>query len=112
MKAIEIMVSDPWEFGTEHGVGPLRCELLSLEGELGPAYAKLADPLTIQNVSCRYVEISTRLVNDLVKDIFEGRLVGANFVFGKDEDAVRSPWSSAKVPFGAVGSVRLLPRVR
>jgi hypothetical protein len=112
VKTIEIIVSDPWEFGTEHGVGPFQCELLSMEGKGGPAYAQLADPITIHKISCRYVEVSPRLACDSLQDVFKGREVGANFVFGKDEDAVRSPWNSSKAPFGAIGSVRMRSRVR
>ena len=105
-RAIEIMVSDPWEFGSEHGVGPFRAGLYRVTPNA--AYACLLEPIVICGVPCRFVKISPRLSNDSIDSLLNGKLLGANFVFGEDDASLSEPWNSAKAPFGGIGSVEIV----
>ena len=106
-KTLEIWVSDPWEFGTEHGVGPFLVEPIGDYGDRGSMYARLHRPLTIDGNVCGFVRIAPRFEPRSLSEAFEGNLVGANFIFCKQPGEPGAPWGPFGPPFAAIGSVAL-----
>jgi hypothetical protein len=108
VKAIEIFVSDPWEFGTEHGVGPFRCMMsVSLRND---AWQKvlLSKPIEIEGKSCDAVWIKARHVSNSLADVFSGGEIAANFVFSSsDSERDGGEGTGFPGPFAAIGSIRL-----
>lgn len=76
-KKIEIIVSDPWEFGTIHGTGPFLAEVLK-EKDNEALLIKLDKALEFEQVQCQYFVASPRLEGDSISDIPRGKTVGCN----------------------------------
>lgn len=104
---LELLVSDPWAFGTEHGVGPFSCRLVSLGGERGSGYAELLQPIVIDGVACRYVRLKPRWVGDSLRSVLDGREIPADFIFSSDMPDIKAPFEPFHSPWGAIGSVKL-----
>jgi len=118
-RALDIMLSDPWDFVTDHGSGPLRCYWVAIEcsesdsspvadyGDSRKIYARLVEPMLIAGSKCEYVQISRRYAHDSIDGVFEGAKVSAGFVFSPTLEEAREPWNPSQAPRAAIGSVSL-----
>ena len=116
---LDIMLSDPWDFVTDHGSGPFHCywvaaEYLESDSPSGAdcddrrkGYARLAEPMLIDGLKCEFVQISTRYIHDSVEGVFEGVMVPAGFIFAPTLDEAHEPWNPSQAPRAATGSLSL-----
>jgi hypothetical protein len=56
---VNTLVSDPWDFGTIHGVGPFLAKILEVDidkntGKVQGLLLQLKTPLIYQNIDCEY----------------------------------------------------------
>ena len=100
---LEILVSDPWEFGTQHGVGPFRCALLQADDR--GWIAAISKAIIIKGKPWTRFWIKARLAGWPLSDVFRGREIGANFITTSEGLAT----ASSRFPgsFAGIGSVRL-----
>jgi hypothetical protein len=71
---VTLMVSDPWDFGTEHGNGPFLAAVVGLEskgeGSAGAqALLRLQTALDFEGVNCEYLIARARHQGDSIRDI-------------------------------------------
>jgi hypothetical protein len=73
---VSVLVSEPWEFGTEHGVGPFTATVFQVnEGgdrEQG-VLLQLTAPLTYQGVQCEYLIASPRYAGEAIGSLITGQ---------------------------------------
>ncbi len=94
-----IMISDPWEFGTENGCGPFEGSLLKTDD--GSTALRLDKPLTFKNISYEHLVVTSRYDVDLVRELQMGNESAANFApVGKD--GTIEPQAS-----GLIGTIRV-----
>ncbi len=79
-RTLSITVSDPWEFVTEHGSGPLEAtvieEALNAEAPEGNALLlKLLAPINHAATICEYFVAAERSSGDRFSDLLRGRAV-------------------------------------
>lgn len=99
-----VTVSDPWDFGTERGVGSFECPLEDRSDDLW--LVRLVHPIQVGGVWCHFVRIKSRLKDRLLDEAFSGKIVGANFLFGDSLASVKQPYSSRLEKWAAIGSIQ------
>ena len=91
---VEIMVSDPWEWGTELGVGPFTATIVEWElhddGQAKAILLVFANTVEFEGVECRYFVGSPRFVGAHLEDIMQGKKVECCLT-RIPEDRFRSP---------------------
>ncbi len=77
---VSIMVSDPWDWGTEFGCGPFSAVILrwkyNQQAKATSILLRLSEPKIFEGVNCEYFLASTRLEGSHLKDITQGKEVG------------------------------------
>lgn len=79
-------VSDPWEFVTDHGVGPFRGTLLDWDGDC--ATARLDDPMRWDGGSWDYVGIMPSHEGTSLESLLDGDVSMPVGVIGLEEDSI------------------------
>ena len=75
-RIVELVVTDPWEFGTQHGTGPFRGRVI---GVADTALAiRLEKSITFAGVTFDTVVALPRLAGASFAQLLEGRKVGSN----------------------------------
>ncbi len=116
---LDIMLSDPWDFVTDHGSGPFRCYWVATEysesdcpsgadcDHSRKGYARLAEPMLIDGLKCEYVQILRHFARGSVHDVFKGVMVPAGFIFAPTLEEAHEPWNPSQAPRAATGSLSL-----
>ena len=81
--SINVVVSDPWEFGTLHGTGPFTGKILKVgvdpsNSERQSALIQLDMPLVFEGVQCEFFVANSRHVDESLQDILNGSSVVCN----------------------------------
>ncbi len=99
--AVEITVSDPWEFGTQCGVGPFIGRVVEARSD---AVAVAFDvPLLYEGKPLASVVIRARYVSDQIAALGDGQELAANFLFTSNEGIGQR----GETGVAAIGSVRM-----
>lgn len=110
---VEVTVSDPWEFGTQHGTGPFAATVLRAgRGETGQEalLLRLRAPLAYRGVNCEYLVASPRHTSGSLSALTAGGgAVSCGFtVIGEERAAAPDPldlsWWRGGV--GLIGTLR------
>ena len=73
--SVTIMVSDPWEFGTVHGVGPFKAKVVKIgKGESGQlkALLRLDMPIAFEGVRYEFLVAASRSVSQPIEGLAHG----------------------------------------
>lgn len=89
---INLIVSDPWEFGSQHGTGPFSGRILgasfdSSSNEDVAVLLQLDDRLSFKGQSVEYFVVTPRLEEDDLRSLADGALVGVNLTRITEEQA-------------------------
>jgi len=78
---VNLIVSDPWEFGTEHGTGPFTGRIVhvgsSASGDVA-VLLRLDDPLSFKGESLQCFIATPRLEEDKLENLADGAQVNVN----------------------------------
>ncbi|HEY7066040.1 MAG TPA: hypothetical protein VII06_31500 [Chloroflexota bacterium] len=113
-RTVQVWVSEPWDFGTEHGCGPFRATVLesgavdSMPGDT--VLLRLATALEFKGVRCEYLVATPRHEAPSFASLDSGGMLPANLVrIPEDRAAAPDPlnldWWRGGV--GLVGSLQL-----
>jgi|SRR5713226_1994135 len=86
-RKINLMVSDPWRFGTEHGSGPF--ETVVQAESLTALFLKLAKPLQFEGVTWAFVAATPRHKGAEIRALLQNSKVDVN-VISVDRDAPKT----------------------
>jgi len=78
---VDLTVSDPWDWVTNHGSGPFRCSIISEQDHWRKAVAKVIEPVSIDGEPFAYVLLERRSEDLLLNRAFLGDLVPCNAFF-------------------------------
>jgi hypothetical protein len=99
---VAITISDPWEFGTQCGVGPFFGRVVEARSD---AVAVVLDmPILYEGKPLASAVIRARYVGDQITALGDGHEVVANFLFSSDVGILLGRQSETGV--AAIGSVR------
>jgi len=112
---LEVVVSDPRDFGTIHGTGPFFSKVLQVHGEenvpgKGSILLRLKTPLEYEGVSCEFFVASPRLENENLRSLIEGKEVFCNLTRIPSERAASSNPFDLSWWRGGVGLIAALRR--
>jgi hypothetical protein len=82
---VNLIVSDPWEFGGEHGTGPFSGRILQVASESSgdedaSVLFRLDDPPTFRGERYEYLIGTPRLEKDKLENLVSGARVNFNFI--------------------------------
>jgi len=86
-RTLILMVSDPWEFGTEHGVGPFEVTVEQVSET--HIFLKVVSPWTYMDIQWEYL-VGTGRHGSLVA-LFTGEKISTNLIRGTLENANIDP---------------------
>jgi hypothetical protein len=117
--AVSIVVSDPWEFGTEHGTGPFEATIVLIEPDPNPpgrdpaALIQLRTALKFAGTSCEYFVAQPRHEGTSLGDLFHGPLNCNLTAISSERATGASPLDLSWWRGGVVllGSMSCAPRV-
>lgn len=71
------MVSDPWDFGTEHGCGPFLAQIIKFgpnpwDPKTRSVFIRLLKPLKYKGETCEYFVASPKLADKRLEDLNDG----------------------------------------
>jgi hypothetical protein len=74
---VAILVSDPWDFVTEHGTGPFRATVLQLSDSDpgGSILVQLQNPLVYKGIRCEYIIVSPRYDGEDILSLASGKFL-------------------------------------
>jgi len=78
---IELVISDPWEWQTEHGPGPLAAEIVDRNEDY--ALVQLVKPVTFRDRKVEFLVATPRHRGHGWNELMKGDPVPANFAFAK-----------------------------
>jgi hypothetical protein len=89
---VEITISDPWEFVTEHGSGPFAATVQAVAQEgSGPSrdllLLRLATPIHHEGTICEYFVAGERSDRDRWADLLRGKSINCTFTRVPPEQA-------------------------
>jgi len=73
--SVAVMVSDPWEFGTAHGVGPFTAKVVKTgkdESGLLKALLRLDVPIVFEGVRYEFIVAESRAVSHPIEGLAHG----------------------------------------
>jgi hypothetical protein len=91
-----LVVSDPWEFGTENGTGPFPFEIVRVGDPAKPderdsVLIRLLEPIRFRSTTWEFFAASPRHVGASIADLSAGRDIGWNLT-GIPADRLASPF--------------------
>lgn len=114
-RTIQVWVSDPWDFGTEHGCGPFRATVLesrAVDGMSGDAVVlRLSNPLDFEGVRCECLVAVPRHESSSFASLHSGAIVPSNLaVIPQDRTAAAVPLNLVRWRggVGLVGSLQVV----
>jgi hypothetical protein len=110
-----LVVSDPWEFGTENGTGPFSFEIVRVGDPAKPAerdsiLIRLIEPVHFRSATWVFFTASPRHEGTSLADLSAGRDVGWNLT-GVPADRLPSPFDLSWWRGGGaalIGTLRLV----
>jgi hypothetical protein len=114
-KDVSILVSDPWEFVTEHGAGPVSAKILqtgphSRGADTDAMLVRFDKPVTFRNLHCEYFIAAPRLETDSLEALAKGTEMHCNLTRIPEEQAVsHTPFdlSSWRGGIALIGTIRI-----
>jgi hypothetical protein len=100
---VHIWVSDPWEFGTDCGVGPFRATVARLDERA--LVARLDSPFEYKKKRWTTVTAVSRHEGQTPTDLLRGETMFANLLFSTREVDANEARRAEDPQFAAVGSV-------
>ena len=88
---VEFYVSDPWEFGTEHGCGPFQATIFRASSRC--VLIRLDTPLTFDGTRYEYIVVAPRHDNVSLSDLETGERISCNMYQGSPNASVADPES-------------------
>ena len=112
---VRIMVSDPWDWGSQFGCGPFFAQALKWEqsddGRATSMLLRLSEPRTFEDVDCEYFIARPRHENSRLEGIARGQEVECGMTriteeqVNSDKPFDLSRWRGG---VGLIGSVRVV----
>lgn len=107
---VELIVSEPWEFGTIHGTGPFLATILKEHRDSNnptndSILLQLEKPLEFEDTKCEFFVASRRLSEDSIWDIGKGISVGCALTQITEERSNSSEWFDLSWWRGGVGLI-------
>lgn len=101
--SVDITVSDPWEFGTECGVGPFRGRVVAQDTDA--LAVTLEKPLLYQGQSLMAVVVRPRHVGETVASLGAQRQLLAGLLFSTKEVLSSADFVTIENGVAAIGTV-------
>ena len=117
-QVVEVLVSDPWEWGTEVGVGPFGAEVIRIcedeNGHIKMLLARLVAPVQYEGQVCQILLVVRRLAGQELTSILGGEEVPCAMYHVPTEQAMPldafniDDWlGNRRGGIGLIGSIRL-----
>jgi hypothetical protein len=89
---VNLIVSDPWEFGSQHGTGPFNGRILGVSfhcasNEDIAVLLQLDHPLSFEGQSVEYFVVTPRVEGDDLRSLADGALVFVSLTRITEEQA-------------------------